>query len=422
MIDMITTLSSFFSALWAARSWRGRRSFDAWQKGKLDAWLKQDLPKVSYYREGAKDISCLPIVDKAMMMNAFAEFNTLGMSGDQAWALINSQRQLEGYVVGASTGTSGNRGVFVISDAERFVWLGSILAKALPQFLWQRQRVAVILPRNTGLYDSARQTGRIDLRFFDLGMGAESWLGELQRLNPTCIVAPPKILRLLAEQRADLGPTKIFSAAETLDTVDRQIIENYFGLDLGQIYMATEGLLGVSCRHGKLHLAEDSTFFEFEDAGNGLVSPLITCFKRKTQIMARYRMNDLLRLASEPCPCGSPLQVVDEVVGRVDDVFHLRSEGGPVLITPDVLRDAVLAADRQIVDFRVVQTAPDCIELVLCPDLPDKAAHAALAGLEQVLRKRNVQAIVRLVRTGLSVESGRKLRRVECRLERDNTA
>ncbi|WP_210212021.1 hypothetical protein [Mesorhizobium sp. M2A.F.Ca.ET.043.02.1.1] len=47
------------------------------------------------------------------------------------------------------------------------------------------------------------------------------------------------------------------------------MIENFFSLPLDQIYMATEGLLAVTCRQRGLHLAEDSVFFEFEPAARG---------------------------------------------------------------------------------------------------------------------------------------------------------
>ncbi|TGU70391.1 CoF synthetase, partial [Mesorhizobium sp. M1C.F.Ca.ET.144.01.1.1] len=134
-----------------------------------------------------------------------------------------------------------------------------------------------------------------------------------------------KMLRHLAAENFRLRPKRVFSASETLDPVDRPVIESFFRLPLDQIYMATEGLFAVTCRKGGLHLAEDSVFFEFEPAGEGLVTPLVTAFRRRTQIMARYRMNDLLRLSGQPCGCGSPLRCVDEIVGRIDDVFRLGS-------------------------------------------------------------------------------------------------
>ena len=313
--------------------------------------------------------------------------------------------------------TSGNRGLFVISEAEKYRWLGAILAKAAADLLWRGMRVAVILPQNTGLYDSARKSRLIKLAFFDLTLGPESWRDELEAFDPTVIIAPPKILRHFAAEGFRLRPKRVFSAAETLDPVDRPVIENFFQRPLDQIYMATEGLFAVTCRQGGLHLAEDSVFFEFEPAGEGLVTPLVTAFRRQTQIMARYRMNDLLRLSKEPCRCGSPLRCVDEIVGRMDDVFRFTSPNGPILVTPDVLRNAVLKADRRIDDFRLVQTASESIELGLAPTLPDDAAVAAHQAVRALLEIRKAAATITLVRTPLPLETGRKLRRVECRLE-----
>ena len=71
-------------------------------------------------------------------------------------------------------------------------------------------------------------------------------------------------------------------------------------------------------------------------------------------------MNDLLRLSSTPCPCGSPLQAVAQIEGRSDDILSLpaRTGTGEVFITPDILRNAIVDADRRIDDFRLVQTGP----------------------------------------------------------------
>ena len=82
--------------------------------------------------------------------------------------------------------------------------------------------------------------------------------------------------------------------------------------------------------------------------------------------MARYRMNDLLRLADAPCSCGSPLRHVAEIVGRMDDCFHL--PGSPA--DARHLRNVVLDASRAITDFRLIQQAPDEVQLILPPDLP----------------------------------------------------
>ena len=60
-------------------------------------------------------------------------------------------------------------------------------------------------------------------------------------------------------------------------------------------------------------------------------------------------------------------------------MFELRDAGGASwrMITPDVLRNAVVDADRRIQDFRVIQTGTSAIDLVLDAKLaPDAAATA----------------------------------------------
>ena len=419
MNGLAEAIGSFALTRWVSR--KTRPDFERWQATALRRWLDHDLPLAPFYGQAPRQLGDLAITDKALLMANFERFNIGGVSARDAWAAASADGRLGdltvgALTVGASTGTSGNRGLFVISEAERYRWLGAILAKAAPDLIWRGMRVAVILPQNTGLYDSARKSRLIRLAFFDLTLGPESWRADLEAFDPTVIIAPPKMLRHFASAGFRLAPRRVFSAAETLDPVDRPVIENFFRLPLDQIYMATEGLFAVTCRQGGLHLAEDSVFFEFEPAGDGLVAPLVTAFRRQTQIMARYRMNDLLRLSERPCRCGSPLRCVDEIAGRMDDVFRLASAEGEILLTPDILRNAVLKADRRIDDFRLIQTAPDAIELRLTPDLADEAATAAHQAVRTLLAARKATATVNLVRTPLPLETGRKLRRVECRL------
>jgi putative adenylate-forming enzyme len=417
MIKAGDLLTSFIRTLWLSRQGLSRTRFEQIQARTLKRWLSRDLPKVDFYGRHTHTLAELQIVDKATQMAEFKRFNRLGLSAEEIrTTLQEGSLQVGKHTIGSSTGTSGNRGLFVISQAENNAWLGSILAKTIPDLLWTRQRVAIVLPQYTRLYDNAGKFSRLELRFFDLTLGPECWLKELEAFAPTVVVAPPKVLRHLSEKSTAICPTRLFSAAETLDPMDRSAIEAYFGKMLEQIYMATEGLLAVTCRHGNLHLAEDSVFFEFEPVGEGLVSPIITSFRRRVQIMARYRMNDLLRLSPHPCPCGSVLRHVEEVVGRQDDVFQLATQNGLTMVTPDVLRNAIQKADGRIDDFRLVQTDRNRIELNLNPDLPNDAASAATLAIKKLVADRQAYAEVITNRRNLGLETNRKLRRVECRL------
>jgi putative adenylate-forming enzyme len=399
-----------------ARQLRSREDVLRWQGRQLDRYLRRTLPAIPFYAALApRRLTDLPVLDKAALLSEFERFNTRGVTLAAARAALDrGQDRVRGLVVGQSTGTSGNRGVFVISHAERFTWLGVILAKTLPDVLWRRHKVALALPAYSQLYDSARQSGRLAIRFFDLGLGVEAWQEEMRRFGPDTIVAPPKVLRALAEA-GGLAPANVFSGAEVLDPLDRAVIEAGFGVRVREIYMATEGLFGVACPHGVLHLAEDVVAFEWEAAPGSadLVAPIVTDFTRRTQAMARYRMNDLLRLSPTRCACGSPLQAVLGVEGRQDDVFKLTAAaGGRVMVTPDVVRNAIIDADRRIQDFRAVQTGPEEVLLSLAADLPLEAGEAAIAKLQAALGRAGAGEVRITLRSGLDVPFDRKLRRV----------
>ena len=417
MSALLQSAAAFAQTRWVCRAGRPRADFLHWQTRTLRRWLERDLPAVDFYRNAPSRLADLPVIDKAVVMQDFAAFNRGRITAEQGWHALATTGEHEGISIGASTGTSGNRALYAITPAEQNRWLGTILAKALPGVLSAPERVAVILPQSSSLYEGANRSRLLRLAFFDLRQGFEHWLSELETFAPTTVVAPPRVLRHLAEQAKGLRPRKLFAGAETLDSVDRTIIETHFGVTLGQIYMATEGLFAVSCPHGRLHLAEDANLFEFEPVEGGLVAPLVTGFRRRFQIMARYRMNDLMRLSEAPCACGSPLQAVDEIVGRMDDVFVFeRTDGARLVVTPDVMRNAVLDAARDITDFRILQEGRNAVTLVLSPALPAASAEAARRALGHLFMQRGLTPALSLRRETMVFEPHRKLRRVECRL------
>lgn len=368
---------------------------------------------IPFYRDAPDTFEALPVIDKRVQQARFAEFNRPGITLDEVVrALSAGSEMVRGYYVGQSTGTTGNRGRYVISAAERFAWLGTIVAKALPNALFRRQRVALALPGFSALYKSASSGSRIRLAFFDLTLGVDAWRDDFVAFAPEVLVAPPKVLRRLAEDGV-LGGVTTFNGAEVLDDLDRRIVERATGRPVREIYMATEGLFGVACTHGTLHLAEDLVRFEWEPVPESeLVVPIVTDLQRRTQPMIRYRMNDLLELSDRACACGSPYQAVARIHGRIDDAFELPGVQGRVLVTPDVLRNAVVDADARIQDFRVVQTVDDRVIVTLDASLPVGVQASARVSVARALERVGARAVVESA-VGLTPRYDRKLRRVE---------
>lgn len=417
---LIVAARAYARTRWLRHRLTSRARIEAWQARQMAKLGRHLVRHVPFYRDRGAAPEAWPVLDKAAMLANFEALNVPGLTLDAVrTAVAAGQPSVAGYPVGRSTGTSGNRGYYVISDAERFVWLGTLLAKALPDALWRRHRVALALPGISTLYRAAGSGSRIALGAFDLTEGMESWLDRLADFAPDTIVAPPKVLRLLAED-GRLHAAHIFSGAEVLDPLDRAAIEGATGRRVREIYMATEGLFGVACPHGTLHLAEDAVRFEWEAGPDGLVAPIVTDFTRRTQAMARYRMNDLLQLDDQPCPCGSALQPVRRIEGRQDDVFLCPDPGGALRpVTPDVLRNAIVDADPRIDDFRIAQLGPAAIEVRLAADLPPEVNAAVRANLAGLVERMGLAPLDIDIARGIAVPFDRKLRRVERRWRPD---
>jgi putative adenylate-forming enzyme len=410
MLDVAYAATAFLrtSALQALLC--SRRAIERHQDRGCARLVASARSTIPFYRDKGPRFEDLPVIDKAIQQARFEEFNRPGITLEEAVAALAAGRDtVRGCFVGQSTGT---RGRFVISPAERFAWLGTIVAKAVPDALIRRRRVALALPGFSPLYKSASSGSRIRLAFFDLALGVDSWREEFVAFAPEVLVAPPKVLRRLAEDGA-LGGVEPFSGAEVLDPIDREIIERASGRRVREIYMATEGLFAVGCRHGTLHLAEDVVRFEWEPVpGSGLVVPVVTDMVRRVQPMIRYRMNDLIELSGSACPCGSHFRAVERIHGRMDDVFEFETPRGRVMATPDVLRNAVIDSDPRIRDYRILQKLDGQVTIELEESLPEEVHSAVRGATERALARLGAAPAVTTLR-GITPRFDRKLRRVE---------
>ena len=380
----------FLAHYWKARRrkrWTDRESFDRWRERRVVRHIEFVRSRSPFYRERWNGIPSsswrtFPPIDKSVMMAHFDRLNTVGITRSEAFAVAdaaeasrNFSPALGGVTVGLSSGTSGNRGLFLVGDRERAAWAGAMLGRLLPGSLLSRRSIAFFLRANSNLYESVRSK-RIVFRFYDLLVPVKDQLAALAEQRPDVIVAPPSVLRELAEARLsgrlDVGPSRVVSVAETMDPLDERRIALAFGSPIHQVYQCTEGFLACTCRHGTLHLNEDLVYIEkeFVPGRERTFVPIVTDFSRKTQPIVRYRLNDLLTESDRPCPCGSPFTSLEKIEGRCDDIFYassLEPDGEPVTVYPDFVTRAVLGSSSGIAHYRAIQTAIDAwtIELEL---------------------------------------------------------
>ena len=346
----------------ARERWLLPRRYDAARARALDRFLREELPKASFYAPFAgRPLSELPVVDKRTVLADFAAFNRHGITLDRALAVAEAAErsrsfadQLPGGVtVGLSSGTSGTRGVFLVSEAESRLWAGILMgqlmsARSLRTLARRPLRIALFLRANSNLYETL-DSSRVSFSWHDLTLPLAAHLPGLPGTD--VLVAPASVLRQIASAKpAGLRPSQVVSVAETLEPDDEALVREAFGRPVEQIYQATEGLLAVSCPAGRLHLNEAHVHVEPEWIDHQRFHPVVTDFTRTTQYVVRHRLDDVLLAAPGPCPCGRPGRSIRAVLGRADDVLTLDH----VPVYPDVLRHAVaLAGD--LGDYRVEQ-------------------------------------------------------------------
>ena len=330
-------------------------------------WRKH-VKRSAFYQDLAEsDLSDFPLMDKASFMEHFDAINSLGISREEAFAIaLKSEEsrdfssEINGVTVGLSSGTSGNKGIFLANLKERAVWVAAVLDRVIG-FSLRKRKVAFFLRSNSNLYESVGSS-LLSFSYFDIKADMKQNLEKLVVLNPHILVGQPSVLLAVSEYYRDMGISsgfeKVISVAEVLEEDVAQRLEQVFKVKTEQVYQCTEGFLAHTCEHGNLHFNEDWLHIEkkYLDEENKRFHPVITDFLRSSQPIIRYELNDIIQ-EGETCNCGLKSIVIRKIEGRSDDVFVLRNRRGePVIIYPDFIRRAVITASDDITNYVVTLT------------------------------------------------------------------
>ena len=358
---------------------RSRKRLLNYQQKKLRQFQRKVLSKSLFYRslmEDGYDIDSFPIIGKTEFVESFDQINTVGLKAKAAFKFAIKAEQdkdfaadLDGITIGLSSGTSGNRSLFLASARERAKWAANVFSRVVsPKFL-QKQKVAFILRADSNLYSSVSSSA-FQFRFLHLATPLPDLIEELNSYQPDILSAQPSLMVLLAQAKRStqlkISPKQLISYAEVLDKMDRKQIEGAFGKIITEVYQCTEGFLGHSCEYGNIHLHEDLVRFEKAYIAPGKFQPIVTDFSRSSQPVVRYKMNDILVELEETCACGSPMIGLKRIEGRMDEVLEFVNEAGEIKrIFPDFLRRSLIMADESIENYQIIQSAARELEIYL---------------------------------------------------------
>jgi phenylacetate-CoA ligase len=394
----------------------------------------------AYYREAlagydpAVGADSLPELTRATMMERFDQ-----VVCDQRLrrdALLRHAEQLRdddlylgSYRAMTTSGSSGRKGLFVYDAAGWATIAGQFLyfsAMAGTRPRVPRLKLAAI-GGSSPAHMSRRGARTLDVGLHRiLSLSVTRPVGELvaalNAFDPDVLNVYPSMGVLLAEEqlagrlRLSLRTMSTSSELRTPEAAAR--IEEAFGVRPFDLYATTEGLWGGECeRHAGPHLFEEDVIVENVDEDGRAVPDgtpgarlLVTNLANRVQPLIRLEVSDAVTLSATTCGCGRTLRRLERVEGRAEDVIWLPGAGGrPVAVVP--MQFSVVARDRDVVEFQVVQEGGRLVVLVVGRGAAPGLEERVRAGVDERLRALglpNIEIEVRR-RDALERSAGGKL-------------
>lgn len=289
-------------------------------------------------------LSDFPVITPLQMREDYQAYNSMGFSDHGLRAMAARSEagapvHLSDPVAGYSTGTSGTRGVFLASEAERARYLGQSIARLLPSAAMMiGARIVLFLRANSALYSDVH--GSLShFKYFPLEGPLQDRVRKLEDFSPSILIAPSHVLAGLAERGVKLGKLRrCFYGAEPMGEAERAWIEGRLGVRPDPIYQATEGFLGAACSMSRLHLNDHDLEIELHPvAGTAGFQPIVSDMHRSSQPIVRVMLDDFVETDDQICPCGFAGRTILPPQGRVDDLWRFPGR----VLTPGMVVNAM---------------------------------------------------------------------------------
>lgn len=198
-----------------------------------------------------------------------------------------------------------------------------------------------------------------------------AYLGRLRDWSPELIDSYPSSISMLARHVLENGglapePKAVITSSETLLSDQRQAIATAFNTRVLDQYGAAEQACFIAqCEMGSYHVHPEFGVTEFladSSRDSQSVSQIVaTGFTNWAMPLLRYQTGDAAVLGTGECLCGRKFPVVEEILGRMDDL----------IITPDGRRvgrlDPVFKGLETIRRAQIIQESLERIRILIVP-------------------------------------------------------
>jgi phenylacetate-CoA ligase len=197
-----------------------------------------------------------------------------------------------------------------------------------------------------------------------------------------------------------IQPRAVVTTSEVLSPDDRAVIERSYRSRVFNEYGCGElGTIAHECELGRLHTSDENMIIEILD-GDRPCAPgekgeiVVTELNNIAMPLVRYRTGDFASYASNECPCGRSLGVLEQVYGRAYD-FIVSPSGRR--FHAEFLMYVFEEAQRHqigIAQFQVRQTSTNSLHVIVVP---------APGGFESNARQSLVKRIQSLLGENMNI-------------------
>lgn len=373
--------------------WGGESAWNELQVDKLDTLLRTAIKTTDHY-------SGLDPIDFEVDVQVTEQLSSLPMLSpevlrDAPERLVSDQVSIEDCISLSTSGTTGTpKTTHHTPSSQRKYWA------AMDRF-WRQggcrygdRRASFtgnkIIPtgQHRGPYGRVdHANNRLLLSSYHLGPETvDEYLELLKTFEPEFIDGYPSSIRYCAQRAietgADIRIPACFPTAETLREEDREIIEEGFSTRVFNQYGSTESAcLVTECRCGTLHVNPEIGIVEVLDDDGRQVSPgeigelVLTGLNNHAMPLIRYRIGDLARGPPRyaDCECGWQTPIIDEVIGRQDEVV-ITADGRRI----PMLSYNVFKYTEHIEESQIIQESVDEFTIRIVPDTGYDERQAAI--------------------------------------------
>lgn len=322
----------------------GPEQWFAYQTEQLRAMLMQGAARVPYYQDifreagiseadlanfKPEDLARLPVLEK----------DTIRAQADRFVSTEVDPKKLHTYLTSGTTGTplavkftsSVHQTTTAAYEARCRRWAGVNYQNS--RAMIGGRMVVTKAETNPPFWRYNMAERQLYMSAFHISpANAPYYAGAINYYKPDYMVGYASGNFFLARMIVELGlkvhrPKAVLTSSEKLTPEMRATIEQAYGCEVFDGYSGVEWCaLASECEHHRMHLSPDVGIVELLDEAGRPVLPgepgeiVATGLLNRVQPLIRYRTGDKAILSNEACPCGRQMPVLEELVGRLEDV------------------------------------------------------------------------------------------------------